>query len=145
MDDHLHEVRERRAGLRAAVGRVEGALATPARGRSDQWAKELAAELDELGDSLDLHVRVTEADDGLLRDIVTTAPHLSHRVERVRHDHVTLQHLLDDARASLPRDDEGVPAARDRVVALLTGIVRHRHLGSELVYDAYNVDLEAAD
>jgi hypothetical protein len=43
MGDHLHEVRERRAGLRAAVGRVEATLAAPARGRAVQWALELSA------------------------------------------------------------------------------------------------------
>jgi hypothetical protein len=145
MGDHLHEVRERRAGLRAAVGRVEATLAAPARGRAVQWAKELSAELAELGEALELHIKVTEADDGLLHDIITTEPRLAHRVERVRHDHVTMRHHLDDARAALPTDDAGVSAARDRVVELLTAIVRHRHLGSELVYDAYNVDLEAAD
>jgi hypothetical protein len=141
MDDHLHETRERRAGLRAAVGRVETALAAPSGGRTDQWAKELSFELDLLGDALDLHVTATEADDGLLHDVEQLAPNLVPRVERIRQDHVTLRHRLDLARHALP----DVVDTRDRVVELLTAIVRHRHLGSELVYDAYNVDLEAAD
>jgi len=145
MDDHLHEVRERRAGLRAAVGRLEAALAAPSRGRATQWAKELAVEIDDLADALELHITITEAPDGLLADVMHTAPNLVPRVERIRHDHTTLRHLVADARASLPDDDDGVAAARDRVVELLTGVVRHRHLGSELVYDAYNVDIEAAD
>jgi hypothetical protein len=145
MDDHLHEVRERRAGLRAAVGRVEGSLAAPASGRAGQWSKELRAELDDLGDALELHITVTEAPDGLLHDIIESAPRLLHRVERVRSDHLTLRQHLDAARAALPDHDEGVATARDRVVELLTAVVRHRHLGAELVYDAYNVDLEAAD
>ncbi len=145
MGDHLQGVRERRAGLRAAVGRVEGTLATPARGRAEQWAKDLGAELEDLAVSLDLHIATTEAADGLLADIIETAPRLAHRVERVRHDHETLRHHLEAARAALPHDDDGVQEARDRAVDLLTAIVRHRHLGAELVYDAYNVDLEAAD
>jgi hypothetical protein len=28
---------------------------------------------------------------------------------------------------------------------VLAGIVRHRHLGADLVYEAFNVDIEAAD
>ena len=34
---------------------------------------------------------------------------------------------------------------RDQVVSVLTEIVRHRQLGSDLVYDAYNIDIDAAD
>ncbi len=145
MDDHLHGVRERRAGLRAAVGRVEASLAAPARGRAGQWAKELDAELDDLGRALELHITTTEAPDGLLRDVVDSAPRLAKRVERVRNDHVALRERLEAARAALPHDDDGVSEARDRVVELLTAVVRHRGLGADLVYEAYNVDLEAAD
>jgi hypothetical protein len=141
MDDHLHGVRERRLGLRAAVGRVEAALSTPSGGRADQWAKELAFELDLLGDALELHIASNEADDGLLHDIEQLAPNLVPRVEKVRQDHVSLRHRLELARHALPEVDD----TRDRTVELLTAIVRHRHLGAELVYDAYNVDLEAAD
>ena len=141
MSDHLHGVRERRVGLRAAVGRVETTLATPSGGRADQWAKELAAELDLLGDALDLHIASNEAEDGLLHDIEQLAPNLVPRIEKVRQDHISLRHRLELAQRALP----DVTDSRDRVVELLTAIVRHRHLGAELVYDAYNIDLEAAD
>jgi len=141
MDDHLHDVRERRVGLRAAVGRVETMLASPSGGRVDQWAKELGAELDLLGDALELHIASNEADDGLLRDIEQLAPNLVPRVGKVRRDHAALRHRLELAQRALP----DVADSRDRTVELLTAIVRHRHLGAELVYDAYNIDLEAAD
>ncbi|MCU1375231.1 MAG: hypothetical protein JWO68_2517 [Actinomycetia bacterium] len=145
MDDHLHEARQQRAGLRAAVGRLEGALATPASGRAVDWAKEVGIELDLLGDALQLHIAVTEADDGLLHDIIEHAPRLAHRVARVQEDHVLLRRHLERARDGLPRRDDDVAAARDLVVDLLTAVVRHRHMGADLVYEAFNVDLEAAD
>jgi hypothetical protein len=63
------------------------------------------------------------------------------RVEKVRQDHTALRHRLELAQHALP----DVADTRERTVELLTAIVRHRHLGAELVYDAYNVDLEAAD
>ncbi|MCU1377581.1 MAG: hypothetical protein JWN29_564 [Acidimicrobiales bacterium] len=145
MDDHLHEARQQRAGLRAAVGRVERSLATPAVGRMADWAKELGAELDVMGDALQLHITVTEADDGLLHDIVQHAPRLAHRVDRVREDHALLRRHLERARDALPRRDGDVAAARDLTIDLLTAVIRHRHMGADLVYEAYNVDLEAAD
>ena len=145
MRDHLHEAREHRAGLRTAIGNVERALAAPAGERYEQWAKELGNELDELGDALERHIASTEAPGGLLDDIFHTEPRLARRVQRVRDDHGILQHRLEAARAALPTSADGVSDARDKVVELLGGLVRHRHLGADLVYDAFNVDLEAAD
>ena len=145
MREHLHEAREHRAGLRSAIGSVERALAAPAGERYEQWAKELGHELDELAAALHSHIEATEAPGGLLDDIFHTEPRLARRVQRVRDDHGVLLHRLEAARAALPTSAEGVQDARERVVDLLGGLVRHRHLGADLVYDAFNVDLEAAD
>lgn len=145
MSEHLSKAREHRAGLRDACGAVERALAGPAGERYEQWGKELAHELDELGDALERHISTTEATGGLLDDILHEEPRLAKRVQAVRDDHVALQRRLELARKAIPTDEAGVRDARDRCVELLEAIVRHRHLGSDLVYDAYNVDMEAGD
>ena len=145
MRDHLSEAREHRAGLREAIGEVERALAAPAGDRYEQWGKELRHELDGLGDALERHIASTEAAGGLLDDILHEEPRLARRVQLVRDDHVVLLRRLDNARAALPGGADDVGHARDRVVELLEAIVRHRHLGSDLVYDAFNVDIEAGD
>ena len=145
MRDHLRNARAHRAGLRDAISNVERALAAPAGERYERWSKELAHELDELGDALERHIANTEADGGLLDDILHEEPRLARRVQLVRDDHQVLRDRLNEARAVLPATDGAVPQARDLTVALLEAVVRHRHLGSDLVYDAYNVDMEAAD
>jgi hypothetical protein len=145
MRDHLSEARENRAGLRDAIGNVERAMAAPAGTRFEPWGKELADELDELGDALERHIATTEAPGGLLDEILHEEPRLARRVGLVRDDHQTLRHRLAEARAALPKSADDVAEARDRVVELLEAVVRHRHMGSDLVYDAYNVDLEAGD
>ncbi|HUP85894.1 MAG TPA: hypothetical protein VM143_09530 [Acidimicrobiales bacterium] len=147
MSDRLEEARQHRAGLRAAVGAVESALSSAARGRVKAWSVELREELASLSESLDAHIESTEAPDGLLADIAAAVPRLAHRVERTRADHTVLRAALATAAAALPDgDDDGdVPDARTRVVELLTAIVHHRHLGADLVYEAYNVDIEASD
>lgn len=145
MTEHLDGTRERRASLRTAIGRVERAVASPAGGRASTWSAELAAELEVLGQALQTHVAVNEAPGGLFDDIVEHAPHLAHRVVRAKRDHAQLQGLCEAARATVPCDADGVAAARERTVELLLALVRHRHDGSELVFDAFNVDLEAAD
>jgi hypothetical protein len=147
MTDHLDDARSSRVGLRNAVGLVERSLAAPASGRADAWAKDLAAELELLGIAIEQHIALTEAPDGLLEDIVRQEPRLAKRVERTRADHVTLRETLARTLAGVPKDGKDVDVihARDLVVELLTGVVRHRHLGADLVYEAYNVDMEAGD
>jgi len=145
MSDPLEQVRARRAGLRAAIGRVESALAAPASTRVDVWTKEVLTELHELGEALDQHITINESDDGLLADIVDAAPRLAHRVDVLRGDHVQLRERLERAIDALTGAPESTDSARDRVVELLTALVRHRHMGADIVYEAYNVDIEAAD
>ena len=145
MSDPLEQARVQRAGLRAAIGRVERALAAPGVGRADVWSKELLAELHDLSDALEDHIRVAEEPRGLFDDIIEAAPRLSHRVDRVKEDHVQLRDRVTTTIDALDGTEDSVPMARDRVVELLTAMVRHRHLGADLVYEAYNVDIEAAD
>lgn len=145
MSEHLEAARQHRAGLRAAIGRVERSLAGAARGRAGPWAKELRDELDDLGAALAQHIEISESPEGLLADIAAAAPRLVHRVNQARADHVALLKHLEDARKGLTGDEDDVLSSRDRVVELLTALVRHRHLGADLVYEAYNVDIEAGD
>jgi len=145
MHDHLHEARTHRAGIRDAIGRVERSLASPAASRFEPWAKELGDELAELDAALELHIATTEAPGGLLDDILHEAPRLAHRVSVLRDDHARLRELVADARNALPRSADDVPAARDHALALLDAVSRHRHLGADLVYEAYNVDMEGGD
>jgi hypothetical protein len=130
------------------MGQVERSLASPAGERSVQWATGLRVQLELLSDALERHVVATEHPDGLLSNIVDHAPRLANRVEKMRRDHVDLRSQVDELLSSLRADETSggsVEAVRDRVMALLNGLVRHRQQGADLVYEAYNVDIEAAD
>lgn len=153
MTDALGEARERRAGLRSALGDVERSLASPAAGRPDAWMKSLRSDLQRLSDALDLHITSSEARGGLLDDILESEPRLAHKVERARKEHEELRYRMDrvldavsdEKDAAKPGDATTIKAAREQVVEVLAGIVRHRHLGADLVYEAYSVDIEAGD
>lgn len=148
MSEHLDQARKHRAGLRTAIGQVERCLATAAHGRVAAWSAELREELTNLAAALEQHIELTEAEDGLFEDIVASAPRLAHRVDKAREDHVVLRAAVLRALEGLPPGDggdAGVAPTRDRVVELLTALVRHRHIGADLVYEAYNVDIEASD
>ena len=62
---------------------------------------------------------------------------MSDSLERARAD-------VQQACAAL-EDDATVSVVREQVGGLLIDLVRHRQLGSDLVYDAYNVDIEGSD
>ena len=131
-----------------AIGQVERALSTAAHGRVAAWSSDLRDELTNLSDALHTHIELSEADDGLLADIAASTPRLAHRVDKAREDHVILRAACARAIEALPPGDggdAGVAPARDRGVELLTALVHHRHLGADLVYEAYNVDIEASD
>jgi hypothetical protein len=145
MTDSFDQVRDRRAGLRAAIGQVESALASPAPGRVKAWSEDLRQQLELLSAALEQHIVTTESPTGLLADIAAAAPRLMHRLDVARRDHVRLRRELGDVVTSLPVEEPGVARARDHVVEVLTALVRHRQAGADLVYEAYNVDIEAGD
>ena len=144
MSDSLERAREQRASLRGAMGNLESALAAPTPGREGAWRQELQAKLGALSDALEWHISSTEAEDGLLAEIMSSAPRLARRVERARSDHERLRADLQRSSAAVDAETD-VAVLRDQLIALLTDLVRHRQLGSDLVYEAYNVDIEAAD
>jgi hypothetical protein len=144
MSDSLERARQNRASLRSAMRELESALAAPTPGREGPWRGEIGAKLEVLGDALESHITATEDDDGLLAQIMSSAPRLARRVDRARSDHERLRADLQQASVAVAAD-AAVTAVRDHVGALLIDLVRHRQLGSDLVYDAYNVDIEGAD
>jgi hypothetical protein len=145
MTDSLDQARDRRAGVRTAIGLVESALASPTPGREAAWSQDLLQQLQVLSDAFDQHIVTTESPTGLLADIETVAPRLIRRVESARRDHVRLRAELAGVLASLPADSTAITGVRDHVVDVLTGLVRHRQAGADLVYEAYHVDIEAGD
>jgi hypothetical protein len=142
----LDTARRRRSGVRAAAAEVEHAAAAP--GQPSAWAKHLRVAVDGLREAWSLHVQATEAADGLFVEIVSQAPRLSHRCAQLRRDHAAIDEAIAAAAGRLGAvslDEASVVDIRDTVIALLGRIVRHRHLGADLVYEAYNVDIEGGE
>lgn len=138
------EVRQRREALLDAAKALEGALAAPASGPG--WRNGLGDALSTLRETLVEHVTATEAPDGIINVVRRDAPRLASHADRLVADHGRLmadtEELLDrlgGAPADWTKTD--VDDIRDRALELLHMIMRHRHRGSDLVYDAYNVDV----
>jgi hypothetical protein len=131
------------------MGDVERAAAAAAVNRIAPWAVSLREQLIRLLAAFDYHILVTEADDGLLEEVVDVAPRLAHRANQLRSDHATIRGLIEKVITDLDRpeflDEAGVGRVRELILDLLRQIGHHRHLGADLIYQAYNLDIEASD
>jgi hypothetical protein len=143
----LAAVRVRRDRLYEGVIDLERALGVPAGDHPEEWSSDVAAVVARLRVVLDAHVADTEADGGFFDDVREHAPQLLHAVEQLRAEHAPLldatQSLADRIGAAGAAVD--VHEVRDEAVELIRRLLQHRHRGAELVYDAYSVDISAAD
>jgi hypothetical protein len=88
---------------------------------------------------------VTERPQGLYEEIAQRAPRLAGKIERLREEHPELRDGTQQLIARLETTPIGdlweLPAARDDLQRLLGRLVRHRQLGADLVWEAYNLDI----
>jgi hypothetical protein len=145
MDDELREMRDQRASLRTAMGRVESSISRPAPGRVEAWSTELREQLEVLSAALEVHVDATEAPGMLLDDMVAARPDMADRVDAARQDHKLLRYEVHAVLIALPTDEAGVGDIRVQVVSLLSGLARHRQAGADMMFEAYRIDVESAD
>jgi hypothetical protein len=133
----LDAARERRVELKHAMSGLE--LAAAGAAGDATWIDGLRAALDEMEEALSAHVEEVEADDGLLSELVTDAPRLASRVQRLRDEHPQLADQVRGCRAML--DDPDPHEIRQGILDLLVALAHHRHFGADLVYEAYHVDI----
>lgn len=140
----LGEIRHRRAELVGACSAVEAALAAPV--SSARWPEGLGNALVVLLATFAEHVTTTETPGGTIEQLRERAPRLSDRIDRLVEQHVTitadaerLMDRLDDLPTERTADDNA--AVREHAIELLTSIVRHRQLGADLLYEAYDIDV----
>lgn len=156
----LDEVRANRASVRQAAAEVEGAIASavsPAR----EWVTRVERALADLSTAFNRHVGNTEAPGGLLDEMVQISPRLAHATEKLRKDHraitfeieslvsgVTSLHTESTDQTGEVPEDAGaghIRRLRSEALDLLRHVSEHRHMGVDVVHDAYLVDIEAGD
>ena len=140
---YLEQVRRQRAELGESMAALEAALTLPA-GAGPVWRRRVRAALTELSHDLRDHATLTEVDGGLYADIGATAPRLTHGVQVQLGEHAE---VLAEVERLLAERDEGMPDAdvaeahREACLQLLGRLVRHRQRTSDLIYEAYAVDI----
>src|SRR5262245_9682312 len=136
-------LRRRRAELRESMIAVELALANPAPEGQGRWIVRVHVALIELSADRREHIAITEGREGLYYELRQTVPRLSGAVARLTREHAAITRLLGDLLdlVSLPNATDDVDNVRDLGTALLGALVRHRQRGSDLVYEAFQIDI----
>jgi hypothetical protein len=148
IDETLQGVRSRRERLRRHMEELEDVIAAPAPGREKEWTAAVAASAAALVSAFDHHVTATEGPRGFLQQVTADAPRLSHAVQRLRDEHgeIAGQVAALERSAREAATDGSSPAdLRSAALDVLGRLARHRHLGADLVYEAYQVDIGPAD
>ncbi|HUS43536.1 MAG TPA: hypothetical protein VMY16_12800, partial [Ilumatobacteraceae bacterium] len=140
----LGEIRERRAALVGTCSALEAALSSPV--ASARWPEGLGNAVSALLATFGEHVTETESPGGTIEQLRERAPRLSDRIDRLSEQHVTIAAdagRLMDRLEHVPseRSDDENAAIREQALELLTAVVRHRQLGADLLYEAYDVDV----
>jgi hypothetical protein len=138
----LSVVRAQRSHLRRACQELELALAAPLTGRLDEWAHQVAPAVVRIREAFAVHISVTEGRSGLFEQIRSDAPRLVPALGRLHREHKDIAAELASAAEELDTAGEGsVEQVRERLTTVLAGLSRHRQRGSDLLYEAYQVDL----
>lgn len=142
---HLAQVRAHRAELGESMRALDEALAMPIGG--PQWRRRVRAALTELAHDLRDHVSLTESEGGLYANLRLRAPRLASGIDAQIDDHV---HFLAEVNRLIDERDEGltgeaISAHREAANILLDRLIRHRQRGSDLVYEAYQVDIGGSE
>ncbi|MGH8915648.1 MAG: hypothetical protein ACRDZM_14165 [Acidimicrobiia bacterium] len=143
----LTRAHARRRALNDAMTQLEKALAGPA--AAEGWLDRVEDSLAGLREGLEAHVAEVEGPRGLLAEIVDVAPRLAAATRELEDEHGLLLAACDRAERKLEAirgsvTPDGV-ALRRRLTTLLGRVTLHRQRGADLVYEAYNVDIAAAD
>ena len=140
----INAARKRRALLYESMCKLEGALSVPA--GSAAWLSDLSATLKAVQYALDDHIAEVESPFGIIPSIMNDAPRLIAHTQILLDDHPRLHAQAEEVAAQLDGaaptpgpDDIGV--IREAALDLLGELIRHRSLGADLVYEAYNVDI----
>jgi hypothetical protein len=137
-------LRRRRASLRSAMGRLEGAVAAPVRAAAGPWLARVVAETAALHEYFVEHLAATEGPDGYYAGLLAEAPRLAGRIRRLEDEHRRMAAAFEKVsalEAQDPGDELAVDTLREEVLALLLLFARHRQHGSDLLWEAYGFDV----
>lgn len=146
LSSQLARATSRRRELAESMAHLEAIDSGPV--SAGDWLDRVEVGLADLRLALDAHIEEVEGPDGLLAEIESMAPWLHASTGQLREEHMALlgAWLRTEAAVRAARQDPSKLAlVRRKVVTLIGRLTMHRQAGSDLVFEAYNVDIGAAD
>lgn len=140
--EHLESIRDRRDALRAAMHSLETTIAGPASAMG--WREAVAAALAAIREALEAHISLVERPAGLLEEILEIAPRLAYATDEIEAEHLDILRLLGRAEDVVDQGGQSRDIRRS-AMSLLATLAIHRQRGSDLIYEAYSVDLGTGD
>jgi len=140
----IQVARRKRKALHEAMVEFEAVLTSPSGAPS--WVEDLDLHLGALELALNDHIGEVESDDGIIAQILQDAPRLASHAEDLYADHrlltVEVGKVGDLIRSfGSERDADAVRTLRKAALDLIQQLSHHRQRGSDLVYDAYDLDI----
>lgn len=135
----VEAARGRREELRRAASALENAVARPL--AADDWLDVVSSAFLTLDRAFQAHCDEVESPEGLFADVLARAPRLAPKVEELRSEHADIARRLADVGKPGTYDYEDLVELRHKLVALIGVIGAHRRAGSDLIYEAFNVDI----
>jgi hypothetical protein len=119
------------------MDRTEATLAGASRRAG--WNDDVRTCVNELGDAFEAHIDDVEAPDGIIADLVASAPRLSAGAAALREDHMRLAPQIKAILTSM--SDWEPDRVRSEISEILSELMQHRQLGADLVWEAFNTDI----
>lgn len=136
--ERLMSIRDQRDALRVAMHSLETIVAGPA--SATGWREAVAAALAAIREALEAHISLVEKPDGLLEEILEIAPRLAYAAEEIGAEHLDILRVLTRAEDIVDHGGESRDIRRS-AMSLLAALAIHRQRGSDLIYEAYSVDV----
>jgi len=132
-----------------AIHLLESHAGSAAPGRKEEWLARIRAALETLRGALSEQAANSLGPDSLLSTIRTEQPHLCPKIDQLRRRYQTVSEQIDELNAelrSLAKPDEIDVADIRQTLDLITTEFRYqRARESDLVYEAYSLDLGEGD
>ena len=141
--------REDRARMLLAIQDLEQALATASFDREGVWAQRLIDSLGSLQTALRETRESAQSEGSMLGVLVRECPRLQGRADRLRKDYDALQKQVEkiclDLLADSPTSPQDVEQTREQLAHLLAKLRHVQAIETELLFEAYQVDIGVGD
>ncbi|TWU27635.1 hypothetical protein [Bythopirellula polymerisocia] len=147
--DQTQVAREARTRMVVATRELENALAAASWHREDLWHQHVHDTLVVLQTSLSDTCNSANSEESLMSEVVTESPRLESKVRRIRAEYADLENHVESLQACFSKPAENteddVADIRQRLGWLITALKHVQSKETELLYEAFQVDIGHCD